>query len=78
MGVITNVGTAHIGRLGSREAIAQAKCELLAEMPPTGVAILNADDALLMQTAATVWSGKTITYGLKGGICRDSGQKGDL
>ena len=68
--VITNVGTAHIGLLGSREAIAQAKCELLAEMPDTGIAILNHDDRLLMATAATVWQGKTITYGLEGGDVR--------
>jgi UDP-N-acetylmuramoyl-tripeptide--D-alanyl-D-alanine ligase len=65
--VITNVGTAHIGRLGSREAIAQAKCELLAEMPHDSVAILNHDNPLLIETAATVWHGKTITYGLLGG-----------
>ncbi len=65
--VITNVGTAHIGRLGSEEAIAQAKCELLAEMPPTGVAILNHDNPRLITTAATVWQGETLTYGLEGG-----------
>ena len=65
--VITNVGTAHIGRLGSEEAIAQAKCELLAEMPSTAIAILNQDSPLLLPTAATVWSGKTIRYGLTGG-----------
>lgn len=67
IGVITNVGTAHIGRLGSREAIAQAKCELLAEMPSEGIAILNNDNQRLMDTARTVWTGKTITYGLEGG-----------
>jgi UDP-N-acetylmuramoyl-tripeptide--D-alanyl-D-alanine ligase len=67
IGVITNVGTAHIGRLGSREAIAQAKCELLAQMPETSMAILNYDNPLLMETAKTVWRGKTITYGLTGG-----------
>lgn len=65
--VITNVGTAHIGRLGSREAIAQAKCELLSEMPKTGVAVLNHDNPLLLETATKVWRGKTITYGLEGG-----------
>ncbi len=65
--IITNVGTAHIGRLGSRQAIAEAKCELLAEMPEDGIAILNHDDQRLMKTAAKVWSGKTITYGLEGG-----------
>ncbi len=67
IGVITNVGTAHIGRLGSREAIARAKCELLAQMPETSTAILNYDNPLLMETAAKVWQGKTITYGLTGG-----------
>ncbi|WP_107668764.1 UDP-N-acetylmuramoyl-tripeptide--D-alanyl-D-alanine ligase [Cyanothece sp. BG0011] len=67
IGIITNVGTAHIGRLGSREAIAEAKCELLAEMPQDSIAILNHDDPRLMETAARVWQGKTITYGLEGG-----------
>jgi len=65
--LITNVGTAHIGRLGSREAIARAKCELLRELPPTGIAVLNHDDALLMSTAKGVWSGQQLTYGLEGG-----------
>lgn len=67
VGVITNVGTAHIGRLGSEEAIAKAKCELLAEMPPTGVAVLNHDNSRLIATAAAVWQGQTLTYGLEGG-----------
>lgn len=62
--VITNVGTAHIGRLGSREAIAIAKCELLAETPAMGTAVLNASNPLLLETANKVWQGKTITYGL--------------
>ena len=65
--VITNVGTAHIGRLGSEEAIAQAKCELLSEMPADSVAILNHDCDRLIATAAKVWQGKTLTYGLEGG-----------
>jgi len=65
--VITNVGTAHIGRLGSEAAIAQAKCELLVELAPTGVAILNHDNPLLLHTAATIWQGKTLTFGLDGG-----------
>ena len=67
IGVITNVGTAHIGRLGSREAIAQAKCELLAQMPNNSTAILNYDNSLLIKTASEAWQGKTITYGLTGG-----------
>lgn len=67
IGLITNVGTAHIGRLGSKEAIAQAKCELLAEMPPDATAIFNHDNSLLVQTAKKVWKGETISYGLEGG-----------
>jgi UDP-N-acetylmuramoyl-tripeptide--D-alanyl-D-alanine ligase len=67
IGVITNVGTAHIGRLGSPEAIARAKCELLAQMPQTSVAILNHDNPLLLKMAAQVWQGETLTYGLAGG-----------
>ena len=65
--VITNVGTAHIGRLGSEEAIAVAKCELLAEMPAESIAVLNHDHPRLMASAAKVWQGKTLTYGLEGG-----------
>ncbi|NEO32717.1 MAG: UDP-N-acetylmuramoyl-tripeptide--D-alanyl-D-alanine ligase [Symploca sp. SIO3C6] len=67
IGLITNVGTAHIGILGSVEAIAQAKCELLAQMPENSVAIVNQDDRRLMETAAKVWQGQTFTYGLEAG-----------
>lgn len=65
--VITNVGTAHIELLGSEQAIADAKCELLAQLSPTGIAVINHDNARLIKTAARVWSGRQITYGLTGG-----------
>ena len=65
--VITNVGTAHIERLGSELAIAQAKCELLAELSADSIAILNYDNPLLLKTATDVWQGKTLTFGLEGG-----------
>lgn len=67
IGVITNVGTAHIERLGSEQAIAEAKCELLATMPSNSVAILNHDNPRLIATAQKVWQGETLTYGLEGG-----------
>jgi len=70
IGVITNIGTAHIGLLGSQQAIAEAKCELLAEMPCTSTAVLNGDDQLLLTTASKVWQGKTILYGLNHGQVR--------
>ncbi|MDX2097834.1 MAG: UDP-N-acetylmuramoyl-tripeptide--D-alanyl-D-alanine ligase [Leptolyngbyaceae cyanobacterium bins.59] len=65
--VITNVGVAHIERLGSEQAIANAKCELLAEIPSDSVAVLNYDNPLLRETAPRFWSGRTLTYGLEGG-----------
>ena len=45
--LITNIGDAHIERLGSRENIFKAKCELLPHIKPDGLVILNGDDALL-------------------------------
>lgn len=44
VGVITNIGMSHIERLGSLEAIAEAKAELLLSLPDDGLAILPADD----------------------------------
>lgn len=43
-GLITNIGVSHLELLGSQEAIADAKAELLEELPPDGVGILNRDD----------------------------------
>jgi UDP-N-acetylmuramoyl-tripeptide--D-alanyl-D-alanine ligase len=58
IGVVLNVGTAHLGEFGSREAIAQTKAELPQSVPPSGVVILNADDpavaAMADVTAARV------------------------
>ncbi|OBK78102.1 UDP-N-acetylmuramoyl-tripeptide--D-alanyl-D-alanine ligase, partial [Mycobacterium sp. 1165178.9] len=58
IGVVLNVGTAHLGEFGSREAIAQTKSELPQSVPASGVVILNADDpavaAMANVTAARV------------------------
>ena len=56
--VITNIGTAHIGRLGSREAIAAAKCEITAAVKPDGLVVIPAGDALLESSLSSVWSGR--------------------
>jgi len=44
VGVITQIGWSHIEMLGSRQAIAEAKSELLKALPADGVAILPRDD----------------------------------
>ena len=56
--VITNIGTAHIGRLGSREAIATAKCEISTALRPEGLVVIPAGDSLLEAALAASWSGR--------------------
>ncbi len=47
IGVITNVGTAHIENLGSREGILKAKCEILDGMQKGSALVINADNDML-------------------------------
>lgn len=62
MGVITNIGEAHIEYLGSRGGIADAKCELIEALSPVGKAVLFGDEPLLRERASKtlapiVWFG---------------------
>ncbi len=51
VGVITNVGTAHIEHLGSQEEIALEKGDLVAGLPASACAVLNADDPRVLAQA---------------------------
>ncbi len=51
IGVVLNVGTAHLGEFGSREAIAQTKAELPQSVSASGAVILNVDDPIVAAMA---------------------------
>lgn len=63
MAVITNVGTAHIGFLGSRENILKAKLEILEGLPVDGKVIINNDNDMLEK--ASIGNYKKVTYGIE-------------
>jgi len=72
VGVITNVGAAHIEFLGSRDEIAREKGDLIANLPAEGAAVLNADDPRVLaqrsRTRARVISfGTAIDADVRGG-----------
>lgn len=62
--VITNVGTAHIGNLGSRENILKAKLEILEGLQKDGYAVINNDNDLLHEWGTENKKYKIITYGI--------------
>jgi UDP-N-acetylmuramoyl-tripeptide--D-alanyl-D-alanine ligase len=59
---VINVGSAHVELLGSREAIAEAKGEILDGLPADGTAILHADNPLVMAQAGRT-SAQVVTFG---------------
>ncbi|MFN6552046.1 UDP-N-acetylmuramoyl-tripeptide--D-alanyl-D-alanine ligase [Mycolicibacterium septicum] len=69
--VVLNVGTAHLGEFGSREAIASTKAELPQAVPSSGVVILNVDD-----TAVAAMAGKTAARVVR--VSREPGSEVDV
>jgi UDP-N-acetylmuramoyl-tripeptide--D-alanyl-D-alanine ligase len=69
IGLVLNVGAAHLGPFGGKEAIGRAKSELVQALPSAdagGVAVLNADDELVAAMAA-VTTARVVTFGTSTG-----------
>ncbi len=58
--VITNIGSSHIGILGSKENITYAKCEITKYLNPKGVVIIPGNDSFLEKTLKKNWNGRII------------------
>jgi UDP-N-acetylmuramoyl-tripeptide--D-alanyl-D-alanine ligase len=65
IGVVTNVGLAHMEMFGSPEAVAAAKAELVEALPPDGVAVLNRDDPVVLGFADRT-PARALTFGTSG------------
>jgi UDP-N-acetylmuramoyl-tripeptide--D-alanyl-D-alanine ligase len=62
LGVVLCVGHAHTGEFGGLAAVARAKAELPAALPPGGVALLNADDPRVLAMAGRT-AARVVTFG---------------
>jgi len=81
VGVITNVGMAHVKGLGNLKSVAKAKVELVEKLSQSAHAVLNGDDRLLLRTAS-VFRKEMISFGLgkgndvRGRRVRNKGREG--
>jgi UDP-N-acetylmuramoyl-tripeptide--D-alanyl-D-alanine ligase len=72
VGVITNVGLAHMEMFGSRQGVADAKAELVESLPEDGIAVLNADDPVVRE-----FDRRTRARVLRFGIAADADVRGE-
>jgi UDP-N-acetylmuramoyl-tripeptide--D-alanyl-D-alanine ligase len=64
VGVVTNVGVAHMELFGSPDVLRDAKAELPESLPEDGVAVLNADDPVVSAYAWRTPAKRVVSYGL--------------
>jgi UDP-N-acetylmuramoyl-tripeptide--D-alanyl-D-alanine ligase len=63
IGVVTNVGRAHLGKFKDQAGLAHAKAELVQALPSEGIAVLNADDLRTLAMLRLRPAGRWITFG---------------
>ena len=66
IGVVTAVQPVHLSRIGTIDAVARAKAELVEALPPDGTAVLNADDPRVAAMAGST-AARVMTYGFDPG-----------
>ena len=64
IGLVNNIGPAHLERMGSLEGVAETKGALYASLPAHGVAVINADETFATLFTSINRAGRTIRYGL--------------
>src|SRR3954449_7788499 len=77
VGVVTNVAAAHTEMFGDLDGVAKAKGELVAALPASGTAVLNANDGRVLEMASRT-SARVLTFGVDDGDVRAVGAFLDL
>jgi len=62
IGLITNIGPAHLAGLKSLDIVREEKCDLIRNMSSSGIAVINGDDEAL-KTFGSLHDGRKITFG---------------
>jgi len=66
IGLITNVGPAHLAGFGTIDAVGEEKGDLFFNMIPSGIAVVNLDDEAVCNVA-DLWGGRRITFSMRAG-----------
>jgi len=65
IGLVNNIAPAHLERMGTLEGIAETKGAIYAALPPSGVAVINADDAFASTFIARSGTRNVISFGIE-------------
>jgi UDP-N-acetylmuramoyl-tripeptide--D-alanyl-D-alanine ligase len=78
IGLITNIGPAHLEGLKTLDAVREEKCDLFRNMTETGVAVINIDDTKLV-ISEKEWRGQRVTFGFseKADVSADTVKKNE-